>query len=175
MKTVLLSALAVSLLSSPALATTITFEDRTGPSFFDATAGPQTLIYNLGTLNVTFTGGIILTDESNETSDTSSVYATGSWHVPALSNINHDFLNPLVMTFSAPIQNLELDILNALAGDYKLFDNVGNFIVFNLPTTGDTLSTRGFAPTGSQVSIAYLPAPDAWDFAIDNVRFNEPL
>jgi len=166
----------VSVLSvAPAAASTITFEDRTGPSFFDFTNGPETVTYTLGTLQVTFNGGVILTTESNQSSDFTSVYATGSWQVPALSDISHDFQNPLTVAFTAPIQNFQFDILNALAGDYELYDNAGNSTVFTLTTTGDTEITEGFAATGSLVSLRYLSAPYAWDFAIDNVTFNQPL
>jgi len=175
MRLSLLLACLVSAAASPALASTITFDDMSGPSFFDQTTGPQTVLYSIGTLDVTFNGGVILTVESNQSSDFTSVYATGSWQVPALSDISHGFENPLVIDFSAPIQNLQLDILNALAGDYELFDNAGNSLFFRLTTTGDVAMTEGFAATGSEVSLLYLTAPNAWDFAIDNVTFDEPL
>lgn len=171
----LLLPLLLGVSASPALASTITFEDHVGPAFFDATTGPESLLYTFGSLNVTLAGGVILTTESNQTSDMTSVYATGSWNVPALRTISHDFLNPLTLTFDAPIQNFQVDILNALAGDYELFDNAGQSLFFHLSTTGDMVMTEGFEATGSEVSIRYLTNPDAWDFAIDNVRFNEAL
>ena len=93
--------------------------------------------------------------------------------------------NSRVVTFSQPIQNFQIDILNAIAGDYEVYDNTGNTDFFNLPTTGGSLQTIGFAATGTIVDIAYLNdpfnianstyGPGNWDFAIDNVTFDQPL
>jgi hypothetical protein len=49
-------------------ATLITFEDQPpGPPIF-ASAGPaQTLVYTAGAVTATFTGGVILTNETSET------------------------------------------------------------------------------------------------------------
>jgi hypothetical protein len=90
-------------------ATLITFEDRPpGPPIF-ASAGPaQTLVYIAGAVTATFTGGVILTNETSETTDLSNVYATASFGDPTLTN-------PLVVTFNEPIQNFQIQILNALS------------------------------------------------------------
>jgi hypothetical protein len=166
--TLVISAL---LLAVSASASIIDFEDQpVGPSVF-ASAGPaQTLVYTFGTLTATFTGGVILTNETAQTTDNSNVYATCSVCSGDLS-----LTNPLIVTFSAPVQNFQIDILNALQGDYTIADNNGHFLTFNLATTGGSLATEGFAASGNVVTITYDTAPTAWDFAIDNVLFNQPL
>jgi hypothetical protein len=153
-------------------ATLITFEDQpAGPTGF-ASAGPaQTLIYNAGPVTATFTGGVILTNESAETTDLSNVYATASFGDASLTN-------PLVVTFNEPIQNFQIQILNAIAGNYELSDNAGHSDMFSLATTGGSLQTVGFAATGTVVDITFLGPPlgtVTFDFAIDNVTFNQPL
>ncbi len=162
---ILAASLAVS-----ASATVIDFEDQpAGPSTFAATGGAQTLVYTFGTLTVTFSGGVILTNETAQSTDNSNVYATCG-----ICDIG-SFTNPLTVTFSAPVQNFQIDILNALAGDYTMADNSGHSLNFNLATTGGSLATEGFAASGTVVTIDYTTAPNAWDFAIDNVLFNQPL
>jgi hypothetical protein len=101
----------------------------------------------------------------------SNVYATASFGDPSLTN-------PLVVTFDEPIQNFQIQILNALAGNYELSDNAGHSEFFSLATTGGSIQTEGFAATGTVVDITFLgPSSDgaSFDFAIDNVTFNQPL
>ncbi|MGH9612782.1 MAG: PEP-CTERM sorting domain-containing protein [Bryobacteraceae bacterium] len=149
----------------------MTFEDQpAGPSNFSAAGPTQTLTYTFGTLTATFTGGVILTNESNQTTDNSNVYATGAVSVVAG---DPSLTNPLLVTFNQPVHNFEIQILNALSGNYQLSDNAGNSLNFNLATTGGSIQTEGFAATGTQVQINYLDGP--WDFAIDNVTFDQPL
>jgi hypothetical protein len=158
-----------------ARATVIDFEDQpAGPSGFAATSGAQTLSYTLGGgLTATFTGGVILTSETGQTTDNSNIYATCNFCGGGT------FANPLVVTFSQAIQNFQIDILNAISGDYEVSDNAGHTDFFNLPTTGGSLQTVGFAATGTIVQIAYLNDANSsfgagnWDFAIDNVIFNQ--
>ena len=154
-----------------ASADSVTFEDQpAGPSNFSAAGPAQTLTYTFGSLTATFTGGVILTHESNQTTDDTNVYATG-----ATSIVHGDpsLANPLLVTFNQPVHNFQIQILNALSGNYKLSDNAGNSLNFSLATTGGSIQTEGFAATGTQVQISYLDGP--WDFAIDNVTFNQPL
>jgi hypothetical protein len=147
----------------------IDFEDQpAGPPTFAAAGPTQTLNYTAGPITATFTGGVILTGETSQTTDDSNVYATASFGDPSLTN-------PLVVTFNHAINNFEIQILNALSGNYELFDNAGHTAFFSLATTGGSVQTVGFAASGTQVSIAYLSAPSEWDFAIDNVTFNQPL
>jgi hypothetical protein len=111
---------------------------------------------------------VILTGESNQTTDDSNVYATSVFGDASLTN-------PLVVTFSQPIQNFQIQILNAYSGNYEVYDNAGNTDFFSLASTGGSIQTVGFAATGTVVDIAYLDDPTNWDFAIDNVTFNQPL
>jgi len=172
-------------LASPAAASTITFEDKVGPAHFDDPMAFGPLHYVVGSISVDFSGGTLLTNESNETADNSSVYATAI-SVPGEILVTQPGLtNPLVVTFSQNIQNFSMDILNAYSGNYRMSDNQGHSTLFNLATTGDMLVTEGFAAAGNQVTIEYLgPLPGfipanldyfAWDFAVDNITFNEPL
>lgn len=153
-------------------ASIINFEDQpAGPSTFAAAGPEQTLVYTFGSVTATFTGGVILTDETSQTTDNSNVYATASFGDASLTN-------PLVITFNQPIENFQIDILNALAGSYTMADNVGDSINFSLPTTGGSLQTEGFAAAGTQVTIKFNgpPVDDAnFDFAMDNVLFDQPL
>jgi hypothetical protein len=170
MKSLASIAILAASLAVSASASVINFEDQpAGPTNFAATAGAHTLIYTFGTLTVTFTGGVILTNETAQSTDNSNVYATcGICDMPS-------FTNPLTVTFSQPVQNFQIDILNALAGNYTMADNNGHSLNFNLATTGGSLATEGFAASGTVVTIDYTSAPTAWDFAIDNVLFNQPL
>jgi hypothetical protein len=155
-----------------ASATLINFEDQpAGPANFVQAGPPQTLVYTDGPVTATFTGGVILTGESNQTTDNSNVYAT----------LIIKGTNPLIVTFNQPINNFQIDILNANPGAYEMFDNAGHTAFFTLATSGGSVQTEGFAAAGSTVSIEYLPISTVptnqtfWDFAIDNVTFNQPL
>jgi len=168
-----LAALLLSTVS--ASATLIDFEDQpAGPSQF-GNSGAQTLSYTFGSLTATFNGGVILTHEVLQSTDNSNVYAT----ISAINAGNGTLTNPLTVTFNQPIQNFSIDILNAVAGDYELSDNAGHTAFFTLATTGGSVQTEGFAATGTVINITELNNVGfdvrTFDFAIDNVRFNEPL
>jgi len=161
-------------LGSGAHAFEVTFEDQPpGPNAFALTSSEQTLNYNFGGLAVTFSGGVILTNEASQSTDNSNVYATCN----SSFCLGPTLTNPLVVTFSQPIQNFQIQVLNAIPGDYEVYDNAGNSQLFNLATNGGSLQTIGFAATGTTVDIAYLfdsnsPfGPGNFDFAIDNVTF----
>ncbi len=163
----LLAGLATFGFSASANATLVDFQDQpAGPSIFQS-GPPETLNYTFGSLTASFSGGTILTNESNQTTDNTNVYATAYF----TGQLN----NPLTVTFNQAIQNFSIQILNALEGDYELFDNAGNTSFFTLGATGSTIATKGFAATGTVVSIAYLTSRTNFDFAIDNITFNEPL
>jgi hypothetical protein len=168
---------ALLLTTGTASATLIDFENQpAGPSVFSTAGAAQTLTYNSGGVTAVFTGGVILTNETSQTTDFSNVFATGSTNVVGGSPT---LTNPLVVTFNQPIQNFEIQILNALAGNYELSDNAGHTAFFTLATTGGSLQTVGFGATGTVVNITELTnvgfVAGGWDFAIDNVTFNQPL
>jgi hypothetical protein len=160
---------AAALMAVQAKADEVNFEDQpAGSSTFGAPA--QTLVYNFGGLTATFSGGTILTDETSQSTDDSNVYATASF--------GSGDTNPLVITFNQAIQNFQIEILNAIAGSYTMSDNAGHSLAFSLATTGGSLATEGFAATGTKVSILFNGPPDGfatYDFAIDNVTFDQPL
>jgi hypothetical protein len=155
-----------------AYADLVTFDNLTGPSTFAAAGAEQTLVYPFLDTTATFSGGVVLTNETSQTTDNTSVYATCA---AALCGGSATLLNPLTVTFSVAIQNFSIQILNALAGSYTMSDNVGDSVTFSLATTGGSIATEGFAAAGTQVTITYNTAPTAWDFAIDNVTFDQAL
>jgi hypothetical protein len=168
----LLSTFVLVLAVAPSRATIINFADQpAGPSTFGAAGPAQTLVYEVGGITITFTGGVILTNETNQSTDFANVYATASFGATSLTN-------PLTVTFSQPIHNFQIDILNALAGNYIISDNAGNSMDFSLATTGGSVATEGFAATGTVVTIDYIGpgvSGATFDFAIGDVLFNQPL
>jgi hypothetical protein len=170
----MLGALLLSTVS--ASASLINFEDQpAGPTGFGLIAA-QTLTYTFGSLAATFNGGAILTNEQLQTTDNSNVYAT----ISAANGGNGTLANPLTITFNQPVQNFSVDILNAAAGNYELFDNAGHTDFFTLATQGGSVHTGTFAVAGTIISIQELSIvgnfpPQTFDFAIDNVSFNGPV
>jgi hypothetical protein len=165
----------VMLASSPVGALVIDFETLpAGPGLF-ALAGPaQTLQftnYQGSGIDVTFTGGVILTNTANLPADQTNIYGT--------ANFGTGLSNPLTVTFSTAITNFFLDVYNGLTTttSYTVADNVGNTATFALAPnlTGGTTQI-GFAATGTVVTIMGLPVgTPTWDFFIDNIHFNEAL
>lgn len=157
-------------ISSGLNAAMIDFEDRTGPDLF-ANAGPaQTLVYNVDGVTVTFSGGVILRNATNAPANQTSLYGTAYFGDPTLTT-------PLTVTFSAPITNFFLDVYNGLTSDtmYTVSDNAGNSAAFTLiPNFSSGRSQIGFPAAGTVVTIA-SGSSTIWDFAIDNVHFNEAL
>jgi hypothetical protein len=165
-----IAGLGMALVPTDVRADLVDFENLTGPPLFGQAGPAQTLTYSFPDgVTATFSGGVILTNESSQSTDFSSVYATVSLGDPSLTN-------PITVTFNHNIQNFQIQILNALAGSYTLTDNQGNLAQFTLATKGGSIATEGFAATGGTVSIFFLGPPSlgaTWDFAIDNVTFNE--
>src|SRR5262245_24325010 len=112
MKSKLSAALGCTLLllggATAARADGVNFDNLTGPSTFAAAGPAQTLVYGPfpDTVTATFNGGVILTNETSQTTDNTSVYATASFGDATLTN-------PLTITFNQNIQNFQMDILNA--------------------------------------------------------------
>jgi hypothetical protein len=157
-----------------ASAALIDFEDQpAGPAAFSLLTSGQPLTYTFGSLTATFNNGAILTNELLQTTDNSNVYATFSGSAPSLTN-------PLTVTFNQPVANFSVDILNAAAGDYELFDNGGHTDFFTLAVQGGSIHTGTFATAGTVISIQELTIvgdvfPVRFDFAVDNVRFDGPV
>jgi hypothetical protein len=172
-RTIIITGLGMALVPTDVRADLVDFENLIGPSSFSQGLG-QTLTYSFPDgVTATFSGGAIFTNASGQHTDSSSVYATlGAPFIddPLLTN-------PITITFNQSVQNFQIQILNALAGNYTLTDNQGNLAQFTLATKGGSIATEGFAATNGTVSIFSLATPSlgvTWDFAIDNVTFNVP-
>jgi len=169
-------AVAVIMTAAPAHATTIDFEDRTGPSLFaDVNPfSPQQLLYSVGGVDVTIDGGVLLDEALDVPANQSTIYGTACFGGCS----NSELLNPLTVSFSAPIQNFFLDVYNGWITPvtYRVSDNNGNSADFILPPSlQGGHQVIGFAATGSVVSIEALNAGGPFDFFIDNIHFDEPL
>jgi hypothetical protein len=148
----------------------VTFNDQTGPCcFVDASPSPQTLTYSFGDgITATFSGGVGLTNESNQTTDNSTVYATSSF--------GNGTTNPLTVMFNNPVNNVQFQVLNAVAGNFSVADSNGNQTTFSLATTGASAATttNAFSLGGTTISILQTSStfPGVpYDFAIDNFAF----
>jgi hypothetical protein len=149
--------LILGLLSTAASAEPITVDFETfpaGPSNF----GPPPQVVSVA--GATFSGGIILTNESASINLT-NVYAT----VDCCG-----YSNPIAIVFDRTIANLSLLVTNNVNATYTLADNLGRSVslsapAFNTPLTL-TLPFEGI--TAATVSSIGVPG---FDFAIDNVTF----
>jgi len=147
-------------------ASIVTFEDQPpGPDVFGG--GNQTIVYTFGSLTATFTGGLILTDTTNLPADEGTVYGTES-----CCNSN-----PLTITFSQPVNNFFLDILNGntITENYTVADNDGHSATFAIaPNLSSGLQFDSIPATGTVITITSAASNGFWDFFIDNVGFNQP-
>jgi len=149
--------LMVTLLPAAAFAEPITIDFESlpaGPRNFGPP--PQTVIVS----GATFSGGIILTDESASI-DLTNVYATVNCC---------DYSNPLSIVFDRAVSNLSLLVTNNVNAMYTLADNLGHSVslstsAFNVPITL-TLPFEGI--TAATITSTGVPG---FDFAIDNVSF----
>jgi len=140
-------------------ATTIDFEAQgaTASSFNGSLDSP--LVIGIAT----FTGGKLLKNEAFGTpsADTSVVYATNGF----ISG----YTDPLVITFSAPVSNVSLQVTNETPDTYTLADNVGHSSA--VPIGNNVNQILSLTDEGvTRVTIA-TNATVGWDFAIDNVSF----
>jgi hypothetical protein len=178
---VLLGALAVVLASfvamaAPASAITIDFDSQglSGPSTFAAACAvtcPQAVTVGTAAGNVTFTGGVILTNTTFLPADQTSLYGT--------ANFASGLLNPITITFQNPVTNFLVDVLNgeSFDVDYTVSDNNGNSSTFTLaPNLSSGATTIGFAATGTIVNVASVTIPTStFDFFMDNIQFDVPI
>lgn len=124
-------------------------------------------------IDVTFSGGVILTNATNFPANDTSVYGT------FFNGFNYGYTNPMTITFSQNVSNFFMDLYNGWTSDrtFKVFDNIGNSTTVTLPpntSSGQTLVA--FAAAGNTISISDVTlGVTSWDFLIDNIHFNEPL
>ncbi|MBX3636766.1 MAG: hypothetical protein KF683_15450 [Rubrivivax sp.] len=168
-----LSAVAVAVLASvstQATASFINFDDQglVGPSTFaDASPSPQTIDITQGAVTATFTGGVILTQTTNLPANQTSIYGTASFGT-GLSN-------PLTISFSQPVTNLILDVLNGdtVVADFEVSDGVDTQIFSLAPNLSSGAATIGLLSTASNYTIRQTRGTaNFWDFFIDNIRYN---
>jgi hypothetical protein len=134
---------------------TIDFENfPSGPSNFGPPPHPVT------TAGATFSGGILLTNESASI-DLTNVYAT----VDCCG-----YSNPLSIAFDSAVANLSVLVTNNVNATYTLADNLGRSVswstpAYNVPVTL-TLPFEGIM--AATITSTGVPG---FDFAIDNVSF----
>jgi len=150
---------------APAKADSVDFSNQTGSSTFAAASGPQTITEGLAT----FTGGVILTNELG-TGNAFSVYATCD---PALCSQSSTLLNPLTITFSAPVSNVTLIATNALGATYTFTDNLGNAAVMTLGVLTVPAPLVDFSLVDSGITSATFVSSSSsgWDFAIEGLTY----
>jgi hypothetical protein len=162
MMVVLIAAIGASSLAvspAPACADPITIEFETlpaGPSNF----GPPPQTVSEG--GATFSGGIILTNESASI-DLTNVYGTVNCC---------GYSNPLSIVFDKAVANLSVLITNNVTGTYTLADNLGRSVslavaAYNTPVRL-TLPFEGI--TAATVASSGFPG---FDFALGSVSFTE--
>lgn len=167
-------AAAVLILALPvaAHASVINFDDQgiTGPSTFAAASpSPQTVGVTVDGITATFTGGVILENTTSLPANQTAIYGTASFGT-GLSN-------PIRITFSQGVDNFLVDVLNGwtTTADFLVRDNFGATQTFSLaPNLSSGATTIGLISTGlSWVEIVQtVPGSTAWDFFVDNIRFN---
>lgn len=148
-------------------------------TLFSTAGNAQTLNISSPIGTVTFQGGVLLDNAANVQADETAIYATAGNG----ASTGTGFTNPITITFPRAIGNFFLTVLNGTIQSvtYQLADNVGNSATFVLsPNTNGGQNQIGFAATGSVVTITATtgqsaPSGIVWDFAIDNVTFNQPL
>jgi len=154
-------------LSAPALP--IDFENQNtadSGAFVLNTPSTTPMVMVVDGITVTFSGGSLLSHVSNLTADETTLYGTTSY-IGA-------FENPLRITFSAPVNNLELSLYNGQTANtlYQATDG-GVSHQFNLaPNIFGGASQISFLGTGSEVDISDISGRGNWDFFVDNLQFD---
>lgn len=149
---------------SQASAHIVNFEDKIGTSF--AGGANQTLVYDFGDVKATFSGGTILTAATNAPADESSIYFS-------VSGVNS---NPITIAFSKPVSNFFLQVLNgsAITESYTIADNAGHSSTFSIaPNFRSGLQYYSLPASGTVVTLTSAATSGFYDFAIDNVGFDE--
>jgi hypothetical protein len=173
-----LSAFAAFLLiCPPAFATLINFDDQ-GLIDGQLFGNPMQVITltNIGGtgIDVTFSGGTILTNATNFPANNTSVYGTYFG-----GSTDYSYTNPMTITFSQQVTNFYMDLYNGQTSNrtFTVSDDIGNSTTATLvPNTASGQTLVAFAATGSVISIFDVtPGVSTWDFLIDNIHFNEPL
>lgn len=153
-------------------ASLLNFDDQglVGPNVFGL-ASPVTVVEVIDGVEITVTGGTILTNTVNLPANQTSIYGTASFFPGGQ--------NPITISFDQPIQNLFLEVLNGSTTDveYTVADDLGASRVFTLPPNLDSgAAIVGIATVGTQITITALEDSNGFfDFFIDNIRWNQAL
>jgi PEP-CTERM motif len=178
---------AIAFAATPAQAAKIDFETLngvplTGPPLFQAIP-PQTLDFlnvDASGVDVRVQNGMILTKAFDVPANVTSAYGTACFGGCDTPN----FLNPIVVEFSEPIDNFFVDVFSGFTRDglFRVSDDLGHSATFFLPPGVDSGWTQiGFAAAGQKVFIEQLTLGNEaieglrYDFFIDNIHFDEPL
>jgi hypothetical protein len=156
--------LALAVAAAPATATVINLDAQAAGSGRNLTGIPDSPL-TVGM--ATFTGGELREGEVGLNADQTGVYATQGL-------FGSGETNPLTITFASPVNDFSLFVAN---GDdvrsYTVSDNLGDSIKKSLPSAG-SLGAGTFSLPGNGLTTVFVTSAntDAWDFAIDNVRFS---
>jgi len=155
----------------------ITFDDQglTGPSWFwppPPYLPPQNVSVTApGGVGVSFSGGIISTNETYNWVDRTSLYATAG-------AAGAGYSRTLTIQFDQPITNFICDVMNGcgITTTFQVADNQGHSSVISLaPDLGGGMAQVSIPAVGQQVTVTQItnvPAVGGWDFSIDNIQFN---
>ena len=140
-------------------ATTIDFEQFSGPSVFTGVQPPLTIGV------ATFSGGQILRGTTFLPADRNSVYGT-AFFCPGCQPA-------ITINFSQPVSNFSMLVLNGqtFTVTYTVSDNAGGMQTISLPA--NFLSGAGTLslPTSGIHSVNLTSNAGQWDFFVDNVTF----
>jgi len=153
----------------PAEASPIDFENQNtanSGAFVLNRPATTSLVMVVDGITVTFSGGSLLSHVSNLTADETTLYGTTSYRGA--------FENPLCITFSAPVNNLDLVLYNGQTANTLYQATYGGVSQqFNLaPNIFGGDSQISFSGTGSEVDISDISGRGNWDFFIDNLQFD---
>jgi murein DD-endopeptidase MepM/ murein hydrolase activator NlpD len=143
-----------------------------GPSIFRRAGPAETIIVFTPSGNVTFIGGVILTDETNLPADETTVFATASTDIGA----DPSFSDSINIVFQNPITNFSLDVINGETSTvtYKISDNLGDSKTVTLPPNslgGQALI--GFSATNAtSITVTPISGLPRWDFSVDNLSLS---
>jgi hypothetical protein len=167
-------------MSKETIATTIS-QGLFGPSSF-AAAGPAKTVnvyvpaesspFAAGTRqsigNVTFSGGVILSNEINLPADNTSVYATTN-----IPGFGPGTSNPVTISFPTPVTTFSADLLNGRGQtvNYSVTDNKAHSTSVTLaPNTASGQAVVSLPGSATTVNVT-ATSGSTFDFSIDNISF----
>lgn len=146
--------------------TTIDFSDQSGPSLFSQADPPLTIG------GVTFSGGQILTAETNNTVDTATVYGTGN--DPGVGLNCNGCLATMTIDFANRASNVSINLQNGLTYTvtYTVEDDQGGQQQITLVANTDGGEATVSLPESGIRQVNISSDPDIWDFSIGSVQYS---